>query len=207
MSTELPRMLNRPVGGLSLATKPFDGLTSLASGDKSHVAEIPADSLFVGTGRATDPNYPPSQNPELLFARFLPKVQKTDAGIEALENLGVQELQTKTGLHVNGLQAEEFLLSLIEAYLRMVKAIRDRHSTSYYREPSYYPEFDIYDSVHAIIEDNEAEELNEAFSKCRASTVEEVSYLVYKALDALFCEISSWNDEKQPVYHHIPDLY
>lgn len=144
---------------------------------------------------------------DFLFSRFLPEVQESEKAIEAIQNLQIETIAHQAGIHGDNVAVESFLTSLKDAYLLMVKSIMERHNETYHRAPGNYPEFDIYDSVHGIIEGEEFDELTEAFREDSGHTVSEVSSVVYKIMDDLFCGISKWNDSKRNEPKDVPSLY
>lgn len=144
---------------------------------------------------------------DFLFKRFLPTEQHSAKGIEAVESFEVSELAEAAGIHGDNETVEAFLTSLKNSYILMVKSIMERYDEKAYNSPRNYPEFEIYDSVHGIIEGDELEELTNAFSEDSGASVFGVSESVYKALDELFCGISKWNEAAQGASRDAPSLY
>lgn len=80
-------------------------------------------------------------------------------GIDALEILGFEELCGLAGITADeDSPAGYFINSLFDSYILMVNSIMERNPEAVsHKNPEKYPEFEIYDSVHAILEDDEAE--------------------------------------------------
>lgn len=141
---------------------------------------------------------------DFLFSRFIVTPQETLKGLEAVQNLEIAEIAQRAGIYDDNSTVDNFLSSLKDAYILMVTRIMERYDEKAYRAPRNYPEFDIYDSVHELIETDELEELTHAFSEGNGCNVSEVSSKVYGIIDELFCGISEWNDVKIKEYRDSP---
>lgn len=151
------------------------------------------------------------ENNDLLFKRFLPKVQDSTKGLESLSRLSMDDLRKFSGYSVdNGSAAGNFLFSMRDAYILMIQRILERYPGKYhYGSPQYYPEREIYESVQGILEDDELANLGlefggEDFSE---DEIDHVAFTVYNELDELFCGLSDWNGEPREETVGPPDLY
>lgn len=184
----------------SYNVKVIDYIGMMKNGYDDESIAIEMEPIIHGTPSVMGTN-------DFLFSRFIPTPQQTDKGIEAVKNLSIASIAERVGMHGDNETVENFLESLKDAYILMVKSIVERYEETAHKSPRNYPEFEIYDSVHAIIEDDELIELNSAFSEVKGTTVEGVSSAVYRLLDEMFCGISEWNETKINEYRDVPSIY
>lgn len=118
-------------------------------------------------------------------------------GIDALEILGFEELCGLAGITADeDSPAGYFINSLFDSYILMVNSIMERNPEAVsHKNPEKYPEFEIYDSVHAILEDDEAEFIvsSAGIEDDARETVKKISAVFFAELNEIFCANSGWD--------------
>jgi hypothetical protein len=127
---------------------------------------------------------------------FIPKPQSLIEGVDALKKLGFVELAKFSGHEVGeDSEAGKFIISLKDAYVLMVTRIAERNPhIANYRSPKSYPEYEIYDSVQGILEDDQVALINSDFDVLEngQKSLTYISSLVYEGLNEIFCRFSGW---------------
>lgn len=179
--------------------------------DSPEVWSSISENLFRLPSLHGSPKMDTMEQEDILFKKFFPKTQETNTGLERLAKLTFDDLQKFSGHNVdNDSTAGDFLFSLRDAYILMIKRIVERYPDQYhYGEPQCYPEYEIYESVQGILEDHELANLGLEFGgkDFAEDEIDHVAFTVYNELDELFCGLSDWSGEPQEKLDGPPDLY
>lgn len=144
-----------------------------------------------------------------VFESFPSDMQFTEKGLDEVKKLTFSDLQRFSGYNVDmGSPAGDFLLALKAAYVLMIERIIERYPVKSYREPQTYPEYEIYDSVPGVMEDDELETLGFAFGgeDFAEDEIDHVVFTVYEELNEVFCSFSNWDLRKMAELRGLPYL-
>lgn len=142
--------------------------------------------------------------------RITIKRRLTSDGIDALEILSFDELCGLAGVNVDEYSpAGDFINTLLESYTLMIHSIVERNPEKLgFSDPGKYPEFEIYDSVHAILEVDEVETIasNAGIEGNAQEFVKKISDDFFAEVNDIFCNSSGWDPmlfRKPPdvIYH------
>lgn len=118
-------------------------------------------------------------------------------GIDALEILDFDELRDLAGINADeDSPAGDFINKLLESYTLMIHSIVERNPDKMgFSNPGTYPEFEIYDSVHAILEDDEAETIasSAGIGGNVREAIKKISDDFFAEINDIFCNSSGWD--------------